>query len=119
MPAQYGAVCIEIQNPSAFIVRFLDAKKEKDVRMKWEKVEEGKYRISYKDREAFFYDYMKDADPKRPYLIFMMSLKGVKPLESDDDYTNLTKLNNSPTLDDCTTYKREEMNQDPDPGPDN
>ncbi|EMO65673.1 putative lipoprotein [Leptospira kirschneri str. 200803703] len=49
----YKAVCIEIQKPDVFVVRFLNTEKKKDIHMKWEKAEEGKYKINYKDQTAF------------------------------------------------------------------
>ncbi|XDD51151.1 hypothetical protein AB3N59_05080 [Leptospira sp. WS92.C1] len=120
LPAEYGAVCIEIQNPDVFVVRFLDLKKIKDIHMKWKKLEEGKYKISYKDQEAFFYDHRMDKDLRHPDLTFVMSLKDNKPLSSDTgNYTKMTKLFNYPTLDECTEYEKGQLDQDPDPGPDN
>ncbi|WP_061248027.1 hypothetical protein [Leptospira noguchii] len=116
----YGGICLEIQKPNTAIVRFVGFKEVKDVRTKWQKVEEGKYEIDYDGKKAFFYDYIMDRDPKYPQIQYMLTFKDVKPMESETNYyTTFTKLFNYPTLDDCTSYKREEMNQDPDPGPDN
>ncbi|UML84280.1 hypothetical protein FH587_20115 [Leptospira interrogans] len=116
---EYAGICLEIHKPDTAVVRFVGLKEVKDISMKWSKVEEGKYKIDYKDKEAFFYDYRMHKDPKHPDLTYMVSLKSAKPIDDDtNSYTTMTKYFND-TLDDCTSYKREEMSQEPDPGPDN
>lgn len=115
----YGGICLEIQKPNTAILRFVGLKDVKDVHMKWRKVEEGKYEIDYEDKKAFFYEYIMDRDPKSPEIKYMLTLNTTKPSTNDVDvFTGMSKLFND-TLEDCTSYKREEMNQDPDPGPEN
>ncbi|UMQ53437.1 hypothetical protein FH582_16030 [Leptospira interrogans] len=115
----YGGICVEIQKPDTAVIRFVGLKEVKDVRTKWQRVEEGKYEIDYDGKKAFFYDYIMDRDPKSPEIKYMLTFSSTKPSSDDADiFTGMSKLFND-TLDDCTSYKREEMNQDPDPGPDN
>lgn len=116
----YGGICLEIQKPDTAIVRFVGLKEVKDVHTKWQRIEEGKYEIDYDGKKAFFYENRRSKPgSKSAYLIYLLTFKDVKPAESETNhYTSITKLFND-TLDDCTSYKREEMNQDPDPGPDN
>ncbi|EMO53996.1 hypothetical protein [Leptospira noguchii] len=114
----YGGICLEIRKPDVVIARFVGLKEVKDVLMKWSKVEEGKHKISYQGNSVFTYDY-EIWKGKGPYMILMLSSLENKPSNDDtSNYTSITKRFNN-TLDDCTSYKREEMNQDPDPGPDN
>ncbi|WP_016761851.1 hypothetical protein [Leptospira kirschneri] len=117
----YAGICLEIQKPDIAVVRFVGQKEIKDISMKWSKVEEGKYKIDYSGKEAFFYENRRSkSGSKSAYLIYMLTFKEVKPMESEtSQYVGMSKLFNYPTLDDCTSYKREEMNQEPDPGPDN
>ncbi|MCG6166852.1 hypothetical protein [Leptospira sanjuanensis] len=116
---EYGGICLEIQRPDVAIVRFVGLKEVKDVSMKWSKVEEGKHKISYHSSSAFIYDY-EVWKGKGPYMILMLSSQETKPSNDEtNSYTSMTKLFNYPTLDDCTSYKREEMTQESDPGPDN
>lgn len=114
----YGGICLEIQKPDAAVVRFVGLKEIKDISMKWSKVEEGKHKIEYHGNEAFLYDY-EIWKGKGPYMILMLSLQNSKPSNDDTkQYTSVTKQFNS-ALDDCTSYTREEMSQESDPGPDN
>ncbi|WP_025182878.1 hypothetical protein [Leptospira kirschneri] len=115
----YGGICLEIQKPDTAIVRFVGLKEVKDIRTKWQRVEDGKYEIDYDGKKAFFYDY-EIWKGKGPYLIYMLTFSSTKPSPDDPDtFTGMSKLFNYPTLDDCASYKREEMSQESDPGPDN
>ncbi|WP_025178823.1 hypothetical protein, partial [Leptospira kirschneri] len=105
----YGGICLEIQKPDIAVVRFVGLKEVKDISVKWSKVEEGKYKIDYSGKEAFFYDYRIYKNSKHPDLTYMLTFKDSKPSSSDTDhYTTMSKLFNYSTLDDCTSYKREE-----------
>ncbi|PJZ26536.1 hypothetical protein CH352_05155 [Leptospira hartskeerlii] len=116
----YGGVCLEIQNPDVLIIRFVAPEKTKDISMRWSKLAEGKYRINYKDKVAYFYSHRIDRDPKDPDLAFMLSLKDSKPVPKDtEDYVLMTRIFNYPTLDYCAESEQRELNTPPDPGPEN
>ncbi|PKA17271.1 hypothetical protein [Leptospira haakeii] len=120
VPFKSQSVCIEIQKPDVLIIRYLDLKQETDLSMKWAKVEVGKYKISNKDKVAYFYDYSVYKNTKHPQMSFLLSLKNNKPLEKEtEDYSMMTRSFRIPSLDDCTIAKREELNTPPDPGPEN
>ncbi|TGL28498.1 hypothetical protein EHQ52_19750 [Leptospira koniambonensis] len=116
--SKYYKFCMNVLSSNALEVGYLENK----VQMAWEKLEEGKYKVSYQGKEVFLYDNGSKYG-ELPNSLFLLSLKKEKPLEKNtDDYSQVTKVSNYVSLDDCIEAVKTDLDnvyQNPAPGPEN